>query len=128
MVSMLLSMRRKNLTIISLLLIETYFRSKTVRIVEGIVYLLTSNTNITIGLNQLKVCYWEQFTQKSNFKLVTVALFDVKENYDAAKFYLEEGKISLDDLHSVASYYNGPSYSNSYIELLKYTIKKLNTQ
>lgn len=110
--------------IISILLIETYYRSIFFRTFEYLYWILTGDKKITIGLAQMKVMYIKQLKDLNFLERIkfVIRLESYIENYILIKQYLDINKSLKNDI-DICKYYNGIDTNRYYIINFKYAKK-----
>lgn len=118
---------RVNPVVCSIIIIETYFRPWSLRLLEIIVWIITKNQNLTIGLAQAKAFTWNrmgEFQKKNLFSRMSF-LNCYKANYDIVFNSLLLNNINMCNLEEVVRFYNGDCYRKSYLNFLKYAVMVL---
>lgn len=117
---------KNNSIIISILILETYFRPLDFRIIEILAWLITDNKDMTLGLSQLKVSTWNNMPSFNNKNIIRriIALSSCETNYDAIYYYLVKNKVDLNNIDSVAFFYNGKDCRKSYIYFLMFLVNE----
>lgn len=115
-------MNLNNINVISLIMVETYYRKPLFRYCEYVYWIITGNDKISIGLSQMKVKYIKtlkniKFIQRIKYIYL---LESYKENYFLVEKYLKEYNVdSNTDDEAICKIYNGPNVSSHYIENFK---------
>lgn len=113
---------RTNVLNCSIMLVETYYRSTTQRILEYILWVISGDPKVSLGMCQVRAQYWETINGKNVFMRIASfkRIFSMIHNYDAITSYFSLHNIT--DKHKVsdiACIYNGKNTSKSYVRLLK---------
>lgn len=123
MLAILFSSGRANTLACSILLVESYFRPLSLRILEYVYWLISGAAKITIGMAQVEPMHFRKVNCNSVFgRIVGLRqIFSFLSNYDAVRSFLfKNGIRNEDSLNLVAFVYNGANASTSYRILLKH--------
>lgn len=111
-----------NANILALILVETYYRKPLFRFIEYIYWLISGNSEVTIGLSQMKVKYIKTFNNLNIFQRAKyiISLESYISNYFLVKSYLNQNpKLDLDNDYCICKYYNGINSTEHYIRCFK---------
>lgn len=115
--------RRKlnDVNVISLIMVETYYRKPIFRCCEYIYWILTGDKEVSIGLSQMKSKYIKTFQNLNLLQRIKyiVALESYNENYFIVEQYLRKKIGSSADDELICKCYNGLNVNTHYIECFK---------
>ena len=108
--------------VLALMLVETYYRKPLFRFYEYLYWVLSGDSEVSIGLSQMKAKYIKTFR---NLNMIERAKYIIKlesyiENYFLIEQYISKNlNIDISDYKSICRYYNGLNVNNHYIECFK---------
>lgn len=108
--------------VLALMLVETYYRKPLFRFSEYLYWVLSGDSEVSIGLSQMKVKYIKTFR---NLNMIERAKYIIKlesyiENYFLIEQYISKNlNIDISDDKSICRHYNGLNVNNHYIECFK---------
>lgn len=114
--------------IISLILVETYFRTFEFRILEYLYWILFKDNSLTLGLAQINMNNIPFIKDKKRLKFIKYIhyLESPKVNYELIQLFLKKHNIDSDE--ELCKYYNGKETTYEYVSHFKYCkayLKKL---
>lgn len=111
----------KNVNVIALIIVETYYRKLLFRLLEYLYWVISGNNEITLGLSQLKARYIKTFSKLSIFQRFNsiLKLESYVNNYFLVESYLNKNNMMYADDNSICKFYNGEASSIHYMRNFK---------
>jgi len=119
---------RVNASVCAIIVVETYFRCILLRLLEIIIWIVTRNNSMTIGLAQVRATTWNEIGDFKDKRLYfkICMLVNYRANYDFVLKSLELNNIDMLNPEDVVAFHNGEHYRKSYLGLYKFSVDTIN--